>query len=90
MRSDANFVVIADDAEVMATNDLEQISVFNISLKQLDREAICNGHRLNKYCTEIVANQFPSFFGLNSILKQWPIGKWVNNYIQIFVCSGCH
>jgi len=94
MRSNANLVVIADDAEVMATNDLEWISVFNISLKQSDREAICNGHRLNDIhinaAQRILANQFPSFVGLDSTLKQRRIGKWVNNYIQIFFCRGCH
>ena len=94
MRSNANLVVIADDAKVMATNELEWVTVFNISLKQSDREAICNGHRLNDIhinaAQRILANQFPSFVGLDSTLKQRRIGKWVNNYIQIFFCRGCH
>jgi len=50
MRSDVNFVVITDDGEVMATNDLEWISVFNISLQQSDCEAICNGQTESQKC----------------------------------------
>ena len=37
---------MVEDAELMATDELEWICVFNISLKESDHEAICNGCRL--------------------------------------------
>jgi len=92
--ADVDCVVVADDEELMATDELEWICIFNISLKHSDREAIGNGRRLTDMhinaAQRILANQFPSFIGFDSTLKQRRVGKWVNNYIQILFCRGCH
>ena len=39
---------------------------------------------------KILSQQFPSFSGFDSTLKQQHIGKWIGNYIQILLFRGCH
>ena len=38
----------------------------------------------------ILFQKFPSFSGFDSTLKQGCIGKWIDNYIQVLSCHGCH
>ena len=94
---DCNVVVVEDSNEQFTGSigeDLEWIHINSTILKNSDKELILNGKRLSDMhinaAQKILSQQFPSFSGFDSTLKQRCIGKWVSNYVQIFFCHGCH
>ena len=94
---DCNVVTVEDSTEQFTRNiseDLEWIRISSIILKKSDKESIIDGRRLTDMhinaAQKILSQQFPSFSGFDSTLKQRCIGKWIDNYIQILFCRGCH
>ena len=86
---DFKVVTMEDSTEQFTRNiseDLEWIHISSIVLKKSDKESILDGRRLTdmhiNVAQKILSEQFLSFSGFDSTLKQRCIGKWIDNYVH--------
>ena len=63
----------------------------NFTLSRADKEIILYGEYLSdkhiNVSQKLLAMQFPGF---SLTFKQRVVGKWMDNYVQILHCHGCH
>ena len=70
------------------------ICIDNFTLRRADRDIIPNGEYLSdkhiNVSQKLLAMQYPTPTGFSLTFKQWVVGKWMDNYVQILHCRGCH
>ena len=71
--------------------EIEWVRVESIILNISDKATIQGGQQLNDmHLNASQKLQFPSFKGFDSTLGQSCVGKWIDNYINIFHSCGNH
>ena len=93
--SDLEVTIDCDDDgfqdEVVVT---KWICIDNFTLSRADKDIILNGEYLSdkhiNASQKLLAMQFPTLTGFSLTFKQRVVGKWMENYVQILHCRGCH
>ena len=92
---DKKRIKIASEIIMEADADTEWVRIFNMTLKVSDRDQLLMGEELTdihvNVAQKLILHQFPSYQGLkNTLVSDYSLGFWTNNYIQIVHCRSCH
>lgn len=92
--SELEVTIDCDDSfqdEVVVT---KWVCIENFILSRADKDIILNGEYLSdkhiNASQKLLALQFPTLMGFHLTFKQTVVRKWIDNYVQILHCRGCH